>query len=361
MKIFNLDLHISVIADIQQLFQELGHEVTSWNMSGHNWVFGRGRFETSVIKPDNWHNINQEMCDRFYETYKDQLSHYDAFLVTYAPVFAMLFEKWGKPIIIDAPIRYEVPFTLQPEAWENFNEFIRKGVDRGQVFLVANSKYDSEYGKYFTDREWTHIPSICGYTNSSYNPQQSQFLYYSRFSEYTQYCGNIPNLVEKSKALGRNYKWNNLVQYKGIVGLPYCPSTMSIFEFYTQNIPLFFPTIDLMVEMKSKHNNKVMEETSWNQTWNREPGSKIRPGPNDPNDYVDMNKFRNWVQYSDFYDTGWMPHIQYFNSWDELKNTLQTISNDRLIEISNAMKNHNVVRKEKVKQLWNSILQKIKG
>ena len=103
-----------------------------------------------------------------------------------------------------------------------------------------------------------------------------------------------------------------------------------------------------------------MEETSWNQTWNRESGSKIRSGINDPNDYLDMTKFKNWVQYSDFYDKEWMPHIQYFNSWQDLKQTLNNISNERLIEISNAMKNHNIVRKEKVKQLWNDVLNKIK-
>jgi hypothetical protein len=44
----------------------------------------------------------------------------------------------------------------------------------------------------------------------------------------------------------------------------------------------------------------------------------------------------------------------------ELKHTLDTISNDRLKEISNAMKNHNVVRQEKIKQLWNRVLQVIK-
>jgi hypothetical protein len=361
MKIFNLDLHISVIADIQKILTDLGHEVTSWNMSGHNWVFGRGKMATDIISPDNWHNINQEMCDKFYDRYKDELSKYDAFLVTYAPVFAMLFEKWNKPIIMVAPIRYEVPYTLQPEQWEKFNTFIREAVDRGQLILIANNKYDVEYGKYFTDREWTHIPNICDYTKSSYNPKKNTFLYYSRLPEYTNYCqGPINNLIDKSKALGGHYKWSDLVKYRGIVGVPYCPSTMSVFEYYTQNIPMFFPTVELMVKMKKDHNSKVMAENSWNQTWNREPGSKIRPGPNDPNDYMDMEKFRKWIPLSDFYDEGWMPHIQYFNDWMELKHTLDTISNDRLKEISNAMKNHNVVRQEKIKQLWNRVLQVIK-
>jgi len=38
---FNLDLHVSVIADVRTIFAALGHRVTDWTLSGHAWVFGR--------------------------------------------------------------------------------------------------------------------------------------------------------------------------------------------------------------------------------------------------------------------------------------------------------------------------------
>ena len=40
MKFFNIDLHISVIADIKKIFTDLGHEVDDWSLSGHAWAFG---------------------------------------------------------------------------------------------------------------------------------------------------------------------------------------------------------------------------------------------------------------------------------------------------------------------------------
>lgn len=362
MKIFNLDLHISVIEDIKNVLGELGHEVTSWNMSGHNWVLGRGKASNSVVTPENWTQIDQSMCDNFYNTYKDQLSGYDAFLVTYPPVFSMLFERWNKPIIIVAPIRYELPFSTRPEQWERFNDFLRRGADSGQVLLAANSKYDAEYGKYFTDREWTHIPNLCEYTKVHYAPQKRQFLYYSRCMQYSHYLGGswIPNLVEKSKALGNGYQWSERVKYRGLVGVPYNISTMSIFEFYNENMPLFFPSVDLMIRMKQDFTAYVLAETSWNQTWNISSGSVIRPGPNDPNDFADLNKFKKWLPLADFYDTEWMPHIQYFDDWNALRDRLGSIQDDELFAISNKMSQFNVIRRQKVLDIWTNFLKRVK-
>lgn len=359
MKFFNLDLHISVIEDIKNILNELGHEVTSWSLSGHNWVFGRNSSTTRVINAQNWTSINQEMCDKFYQEYKDELSKYDAFIVTYPPIFSMLFEKWNKPIIIVAPIRYEIPFSTRPNEWERFNEFLRKGVDRGQILLAANSKYDAQYGKYFTDREWTHIPSLCEYTKTHYNPSKDNFLYYSRCMQYTHYLGGstIPNLVEKSKALGNNYSWNERAKYRGIVGVPYNISTMSIFEFYNENIPLFFPTIDLMITMKKDFTSSVLAESTWNQTWNIPSGSVIRPGPNDPNDFVNFDKIKNWLSFADFYDTEWMPHIQYFENWNGLRERFLSISNTELGEISKNMSKFNVIRKIRILDIWTRFLK----
>jgi len=35
MKFFNIDLHISVIADLRRIFNDLGHEVDDWTLSEH--------------------------------------------------------------------------------------------------------------------------------------------------------------------------------------------------------------------------------------------------------------------------------------------------------------------------------------
>ena len=39
MKFFNIDCHISVISDIKNIFESLGHSVDHWSLSGNRCVF----------------------------------------------------------------------------------------------------------------------------------------------------------------------------------------------------------------------------------------------------------------------------------------------------------------------------------
>jgi len=41
MKFFNVDCHVSVIADLKDIFQNLGHEVTSWSLSAYAYNLER--------------------------------------------------------------------------------------------------------------------------------------------------------------------------------------------------------------------------------------------------------------------------------------------------------------------------------
>jgi hypothetical protein len=260
-----------------------------------------------------------------------------------------------------ASIRYEVPYSTRPDEWDAFTKYLVDGYDSGQIKLVANSKFDAAYGEYFTERPWEHIPNLCEYTRCYYRPNINQFLYYSRLNQYPHYLGgsHIPNLIEKHAALGNRYKWENLARYRGIVGVPYNISTMSIFEFYNQNIPMFFPSVDLMIQMKKDYPEYVLAETSWNQTWNLPAGSTVKPGPNDPNNFKDLDIQKKWYPLADFYDTEWMPHIQYFNTWAELSDKLGSISDSELLEISKNMYSFNSVRKQRVYDKWNKLLNAV--
>ena len=180
MKFFNLDLHVSVIQDIATLFQELGHEVVSKSISGHAWVFGKSADHVEVINQNSWKLIDQKLADEFYERYKDELSDYDGFIVTHTPVFAILFEKFDKPIITVASTRYEAPYSNNKEKWRWFNSKLKSMIDRNQIIPIANNKYDKYYCEYFLDKGWQHIPSICSYTKSKYNPTKEQFIFSGR-------------------------------------------------------------------------------------------------------------------------------------------------------------------------------------
>jgi hypothetical protein len=107
-KIFNLDLHISVIKDIQYILKDLYEdnvEVINWSISGHSWVFKENSVTPDIINSNTWKNINIEMINQFVHKYKDFLSTFDGFIVTHTPVFCLLYETFNKPITrhIDPP------------------------------------------------------------------------------------------------------------------------------------------------------------------------------------------------------------------------------------------------------------------
>jgi hypothetical protein len=369
MKFFNLDLHIGVIGDIKTILLAQGHEVTDWTISGHAWVLGRQRDPVDVINHLNWRNIDEVMCAAFYKRYKDELSHYDCFIVTHTPCFALLFKAWQKPIIVVASTRFEHPFTGDPTKWSSFNDFLRCGIDEGIIIPLANNKYDAAYAEYFTARPWKVIPSICEYTGIQYQPDNSGILYWSRFPLDTKSHA----LVDKSdfqpgrfrRALNRlpflpkhrGFNWADIGKFNGIVHIPYNVSVMSIFEHYTANIPLFFPSKNLLMDLAFESDLPgALSEISFNQVFNLPPASAVAASDNDPNNFRCRKTMENWLDLADFYDDENMPFITYFDSLDAIKDCIRSVD---LKEQSTKMQIFNEARKTAIYKHWDAVISEI--
>lgn len=167
MTFFNIDQHISVVADLKNVWGELGHTITDVCMSGHAAIMGRRRQEVPMLSGDAWCGLDERHdWDKFYDLYSPQLEQFDAFLACYPPIFAMLYQRFGKPVVIDIPIRYEYG-TSTAERWQRWNDWLLKGVSDGMVHLVADSLYDKLYTEAFLGvRCVQHIPSMCAYRKS---------------------------------------------------------------------------------------------------------------------------------------------------------------------------------------------------
>ena len=353
MRFFNLDLHISVIADVKMIIENIGnHQVDNWSISGHTHIMGNEVTNVDIINQHNWQEFELDTPDRFFERYEQELSNYDAFIVTHTPVFSMLYERFNKPIITIASTRFEAPFTNNKKSWQALNNYLSKQIDNKKIIPIANNKYDQKYTETFTERIWEHIPSLCEYTCAKYTGKTDKFLYSSKFKPQSE----LYKTVDKDKEFKFGYSWQELADYKGIIHIPYNVSTMSIFEQYTANIPLFFPTWEFLTFLCKNHNHQgVMSETSWSQIRGLPPYSIVFAGLDDPNQYDNIPKMMEWYRLSDFYDKEEMPHIQYFESFEHLNILLKSVD---LEEITRKMKKHNKHRKEKVYNLW---CQKLKA
>lgn len=338
MKLFNVDIHISIIHDIKTLFKEMGHQVDSWCMSGHTWVNGEERIETEIVNSRNFLNIDQSMCDKFYEEYKNLLDDYDGFIHSYPPAFSALFEKWDKPIYTIACTRYEFPCGSGPYAntdrlkW--LNDKLISGNKNGQIKFIANNLYDKKYCETYCGGEWKHIPSICKYvehvTCSGIN---NKIIIWDRNRDGLRETFYNPKIYHQFN-ISQVYDRYKLNEYCGIIHLPYNISIMSAFEHYAMGIPMFVPSYELLTRWK-KEGRDVLGELEF---------------PNNLN----HNLQDEWIRLADWYDEENMPHVIFFDSIEQLHQKINIF--DRAETTSN-MKNFYFKKKNKIKKMWTEALE----
>ncbi|HSX13421.1 MAG TPA: hypothetical protein VLE96_03265 [Chlamydiales bacterium] len=354
LRFFNLDCHISVIADVKQILESFGHEVVDWSISGHTWVFDRNRNSVEVVNHTTWADMDQDMCNRFYARYGKFLSQFDAFIVTHTPSFSLLYQKLNKPILIVNSTRYEHPFLAYPNKLEWLNNYLKDGVARNKIFVVSNNKADQAYLKHYTGIESEWIPNLCAYTNAKYTGNTEGFIFHTQndfmLPILTDLWGKTP-LIQNAN-LPERYRWPKLYDFKGIVHFPYQVSIMSLFEQYTANVPLFFPSKDFMRALRGMYSGRILSAISYYYLYSVAPPNV----PGDLNHTYDPQVLNFWLDSADFYDEENMPYIQYFDSYDHLKTLLETVDCQA---ISKKMAEHNVKRREMIFKKWEKVIQNI--
>jgi hypothetical protein len=87
-KLFNLDLHISVIEDLKYILKDIYNdkiEITDWSLSGHSWIFNKNITNVKIINQNTWKDINENMIEDFiieYYNFLVELIFYMDLLVT---------------------------------------------------------------------------------------------------------------------------------------------------------------------------------------------------------------------------------------------------------------------------------------
>lgn len=341
MRLFNLEAHISVIADIENIFTRLypDIEITSWNFSQHSFVFGRKPADVEIINQHTWKKLDQKMIQQFHDRYDGFLQQFDGFICGFPPVFALLFEKYNKPIFMVNATRYEMPFCWEPNP--QMQALLEKTLltmqQRGQLIAVSNNKADVGYLKKATDVDSEHIPSLCLYTEQTYQPKHDKFVIYHRLQNRIR---PIPGTIHH-KQLG-HYSWQDLYSYKGIVHMPYEISTMSIFEQYSANIPLFMPSPDFLKQLLAK------KKIPFNGPYTRKNfAAHLEP-------MLGEKWYEYWVDHADYYDSDNMPYITFYNSMHEISDLINHADTE---SISLRMQAWNRIRQKNVLDKWRKLLE----
>ena len=299
MKLFNMDLHISVIGDFKSLGLDV--EITDWCLSGHAHIMKRTKENPKHINPSTWFDLNPQMIQEFQKTYDSFLQTFDGFIVGYPNVFAMVFEKYNKPIILINACRYDIPFSFKRETKYigAYHECLYRLLNKGLLHTVSNNRADQLYmGKGCGIKPEYVIPSLCLYTNMKYNPIKPTFLLYS---------GNVSHPLISQKP--SNFEWKDISEFRGVIHFPYeAGLTMSMFEHFTAGMPMFLPSKAYW----KAHPNIQSASAYW--------------GMNPPSNLEEFKDDQYWIENSCMWDTFASPNTVIFDSIEDLFYKLETFN-----------------------------------
>lgn len=265
--IWSNDYHISPINDLKYLLKPLGVSFIDKSLSGHCHITNtcQGKNSLKVINRDNAMNLNPSLIPQFYSAYKNdvELQSVDAFVCFHPASMCELFMPFNKTLIVIASTRYELG-RFGADRWTRWNSNLVQIANIPTNVVGGNNRYDVEYIKHFTGIEPQLLSSFCGYLPDKYAPSRSGFLlapvhhagFGTRFmSEYSTRCKYVNCTVELIPLRKKypHYKYSDLTAHAGIVYVPYQVSLMSLFEQYRMNIPLFFPSLELLTAWQYEH------------------------------------------------------------------------------------------------------------
>jgi len=149
--------------------------------------------------------------------------------------------------------------------------------------------------------------------------------------------------VRTEDAYPSGFEYSDLAAHPAVVIVPYTKSVMSFFELYRMNIPLFAPTVELLVRWERAHG--IMNERIY---WSRTPRTSryLNTTHLSPNTRRNKKALLHWLSLCDFYH---FPHITYFSSWAELLRKLRSAD---LAGTSSAMARANARMLDEIRTTW---------
>jgi len=433
-KLFNIDLHMSVVADVKDTLARLYGDrvaVTHWyiglmqveafgfpkpslNMAelfqkeqAEAWRFGI-EGDPTTLNEFSWQHIDQEMIDKFVERYKAELAKYDGFVVTHTPVFARLYESFGKPVILINSCRYDQPFCFHGQENERaaLHTCLKNLQDKGLLIAISNNRADQEYMRLGAGIDSVRIPSLCLYTHVTVDPQRAKgknaLVVCKRTvaippaqQEALQRAGLLEDVKPKDSA-NAVASWDELFHRRALIHFPYEMSTMSLFEQYSAGAVLLFPSRRFCQELVTRRGscandvvslgigcmywkNGGYRRTLWPASYEDLPppfhtmiskfpdthevvrdgdgkwvfsvGNAARQVPAELACTLDVEW---WLDRADFYDSEWFPGIRYFDSWEEM---LEMAQQEPADEERYDMAQQVASRNEKIMHMWRGLLE----
>lgn len=299
MKLLHVNFHKGCESDIAYVFKKLGHTVESW------------RFDDGETYDDNIYKITYNRAQKCWDKHQHFFNMFDGIITsdTCPTSRPFLQNNWSKLLIIWVCNRFD--YAVEGDTL--FYELLRTIPNRNNVYIIGNTQIENIYSKQIRNVDITDEiikplgkNLISDHLFKRHNPEDEFIFFIPVYENETKFM----NLSQKANELG--IKNNNgdrfknhvsdLLEYKGIICLPYAWSTITFFEVMQLGIIYFIPTPRFLVEMS--RSNQYFRQQYWFQPpYNADP---------------------QLLRAAEWYCDEHKDLIVYFDSWEDLQEKVKT-------------------------------------
>jgi FkbM family methyltransferase len=267
MKFLHLTFHKGCEKEIQYVFTQMGHHVDTW------------RFDDGETDPntEEIYRITHERAQKCWNRHRAFFEQYDGIITSDTCPLARPFlqNHWRKPLLIWVCNRFD--YLVYDDEFKNL---IRDIPNRPLVRIFGYTFIESIYGRYIRGVDWGNdiVVKPIGKNLESQNRKKT---YSSSFSItidkkgvefgnpkkfYVPLYGNETNLVNLRWILddlgfaNESFKFSHiseLLEFQGIVTIPYAWSTFALFERMQLGMVVFVPSEDFLMKLFRENEHPV--------------------------------------------------------------------------------------------------------
>jgi hypothetical protein len=304
MKLLHVTFHKGCELDIAYVFNKLGHTIEVW------------RFDDGETKDGSIYRINKNRAQKCWDKYKDYFNTFDGIITsdTCPTSRPFLQNNWDKLLIIWVCNR----FDYNVEGDEQFYDLLRSIPSRKNTYIIGNTMIENVYSKQYRNVDITNeiikplgknIISQGLYKKHSKDDEMKFFIpVYENETKFMDLFKKANDLGIKNNN-GERFKnhISDLLEYKGIICLPYAWSTITFFEVMQLGIIYFVPTPRFLIEMSKSSN--YLRQRYW-----------FQPPYYNGNSSLLLNAEWYCEEHKDL--------LVYFDSWEDLKVKVNTTDYD---------------------------------
>ena len=271
----SVDYHIATAQDVGHTLRELGQTFVEKSLSG---ACGRRRtcataHELPILSKDAAFTL----CPRphatrraAYEALRTSplLTGADGVVCSHPAALCEVWLPFNKSILLIVTANLELA-RENSERWKAWLQTIVALSSSPRAVVAANNRYDQAYVEYFSGVRPLYLPTLANYITARHMPVGGKPVLLAR-SHHSLGRKLLFDLKRAAKAHARltvasieeyypgnagggGYEYSQLASHPAIVVVPYTKSTMTFFELYRIGIPIFVPSLALLVRWGARH------------------------------------------------------------------------------------------------------------